>query len=335
MWSCSSSESSWTHWTHFLEASSGNSSSQPTPWVHRLWSKSFDLTVKGEMRPIGSKIFAAKEASSLLVYNFSDFNFRESNSIVKTRVSVLVFHFRPKAFVTGCIPGSSLSNLIKLSDALSLSGIACITSGELLDHFCILKLKYPRHLFNLAVKQFVDSKVADQQQIPSTNTTPAPIRVVIPFKDQFSANIVKIGLTDLSLKIKTTVQPVFISRKLNEDIKFREVKPAIVNQQFNSIQFNFNSVQFQCNQCDPGYVGYTSGHLHERVDGHKQKSSSICRHYFSEHNLDVPPFLSEQFHVLTKGSNKFDCLIKERLFIRKLRPSLNVQADSIRVKVFI
>ena len=181
------------------------------------------------MRPFGSKIFAAKEASSLLVYNFSDFNFRESNSIVKTRVSVLVFHFRLKAFVTGCIPGSSLSNLIKLSDALSLSGIACITSGELLDHLYILKLKYPRHLFNLAVKQFVDPKVADQQQIPSTDTTPAPIRVVIPFKDQVSANIVKKRLTDLSLKIKTTVKPVVISRKLNEDRKFREVKPAIVN----------------------------------------------------------------------------------------------------------
>ena len=44
--------------------------------------------------------------------------------------------------------------------------------------------------------------------------------------------------------------------------------------------------------------------------------------------------LSEQFHVLTKGSNKFDCLIKEMLFIRKLKPSLNVQADSIRAKVF-
>ncbi|CAH3193326.1 unnamed protein product, partial [Porites evermanni] len=89
-----------------------------------------------------------------------------------------------------------------------------------------LKLKYPRHLFNLAVKQFVDSKVADQQQIPSTDMTPAPIRVVIPCKDQVSANIVKKPLTDLSLRIKTTIQPVFISRKLNEDLKFREVKPA-------------------------------------------------------------------------------------------------------------
>ena len=70
-----------------------------------------------------------------------------------------------------------------------------------------LNLKYPRHLFNLAVNQFVDSKVAARQQIPSTDTTPAPIRVVIPFKDQVSANIVKKRLTDLSLKSR----PLFSS----------------------------------------------------------------------------------------------------------------------------
>ena len=128
---------------------------------------------------------------------------------------------------------------------------------------------------------------ADQQQIPSTDTTPAPIRVVIPFKDQVSANIVKKRLTDLSLKIKTTIQPVFISRKLNEDLKFREVKPAIVNQQC-------LVYQFQCNLCNAGYGGYTRGHLNKRV-------SSICKHYLSKHNSDVPPFLSEQFHMLTKG----------------------------------
>ena len=37
-----------------------------------------------------------------------------------------------------------------------------------------LKLKYPRHLINLAVKQFVDSKAADRQHIPSTDTTTSP-----------------------------------------------------------------------------------------------------------------------------------------------------------------
>ena len=69
------------------------------------------------------------------------------------------------------------------------------------------KLKYPKHLFNLAVKKFVDSKVVDQQHIPSTDTTTSPIRVIIPFKDQVSGNVVKKRLTYLSSKIKTTIQP--------------------------------------------------------------------------------------------------------------------------------
>ena len=53
----------------------------------------------------------------------------------------------------------------------------------------------------------------------------------VPFKVQVSANVVKNRLTDLSSKIKTAIQPVFISRKLNEDLKVREDKSAIVNQQ--------------------------------------------------------------------------------------------------------
>ena len=79
------------------------------------------------------------------------------------------------------------------------------------------KLMYSRKLFNLAVKQFIDSKVSDQQHSLSTETTTPSIRVIsmIPFKDQASVNVLKKRFTDLSSKIKTTFQPVFISRKLN------------------------------------------------------------------------------------------------------------------------
>ena len=37
---------------------------------------------------------------------------------------------------------------------------------------------------------------------------------------------------------------------------------------------------------------------------------------------------------LRNVKNKFDCLIYEMFFIHELRPSLNVQSDSIRAKVF-
>ena len=41
----------------------------------------------------------------------------------------------------------------------------------------------------------------------------------------------------------------------------KETKPPVVNQQC-------VVCSFQCDLCDAGYVGYTRGHLHNRVKGH-------------------------------------------------------------------
>jgi len=49
--------------------------------------------------------------------------------------------------------------------------------------------------------------------------TRAIVRVIIPFKDQESANYVKKELKGLSIKVQTTVQPVFVSRKIAQDLK--------------------------------------------------------------------------------------------------------------------
>ena len=42
----------------------------------------------------------------------------------------------------------------------------------------------------------------------------------------------------------------------------------------------------------------------------------------------------EQSHITTKRSGKLDCLVKEMLYIRMRKPTLNMRTDSIRVKVF-
>lgn len=44
--------------------------------------------------------------------------------------------------------------------------------------------------------------------------------------------------------------------------------------------------------------------------------------------------LLKRFKVLKKCRNKFDYLVYEMLFIRALKPNLNVQSDSIRAKAF-
>ena len=119
----------------------------------------------------------------------------------------------------------------------------------------------------------------------------------------------------------------FTSRKIGQDLKVREIKPQIVNQQ--SVVY-----RFQCDLCDAGYVGYTRRHLHTRVEGHRQKASSICKHYHEQHGK-VPKDLLKRFSILKKCRTKFDCLVHEMLFIRDLKPTLNMQSDSIRAKVFV
>ena len=113
--------------------------------------------------------------------------------------------------------------------------------------------------------------------------------MVIPFKDQESANYVKKELRDLRIKV----------REIAQDLKVRENKPQIVNQQ--RVVY-----RFQCDLCDAGYVGYTRGHLHTRVDRHKRKASSVSKHYHEQHG-EVPKDLLRRFSILKKCRNKFDC----------------------------
>ena len=152
-------------------------------------------------------------------------------------------------------------------------------------------------------------------------------RVVVSFKDQDSANFVKTQLKDSSLKLQTTVQP---SRKIGQDLQECETKPQLVNQQ--CVVYHFR----QCNLRDTGsYVGYTRVHLHTPMDGHNSTSSSVRKHYDQDHAGAVPEDLLSCFRVLKKCMNKLDCLVNKMLYIKQLRPRLNVQKDSIRAKVFV
>ena len=88
---------------------------------------------------------------------------------------------------------------------------------------------------------------------------------------------------------------------------------------------------YKCGLCDTDYVGFTCRHLHQRVDEHKR--STIGYHVKDEHGGD-PDSIGSNFEILKRCQNKLDCLIFEMLFIRKLKPKLNKQSDSIRAKLF-
>ena len=154
-------------------------------------------------------------------------------------------------------------------------------------------LNYPKPLVETTIKRFAERRISFQEPCPSPDVPSETVRVVLPFKDQPSANYVKQQLNNLSSKLNVTVQPVFVSPKLEQQLKRHEFKPHIVNQQC-------LVYEFKCNLCDAGYVSYTRGHLHERVEGHTRKSSSIYKHYNLEHNSEMPERFIEQFHINTK-----------------------------------
>ena len=139
---------------------------------------------------------------------------------------------------------------------------------------------------------------------------------------------VKRQLRDLSSKVRKTIQPVFTRRKLKQDLSPREPKSNIVTQQ--CVAYLFQRVL-----CDASYIGYPKGHLHTRVEGHRQKASSIYKHYYKGHNTAVPNNFLERFNVTKKCMNKFDGLVNEMLCIQELNPALNVESDSLCAKVFM
>ena len=118
------------------------------------------------------------------------------------------------------------------------------------------RLDYPDKLVNYTITRFIADRASDQptSRLPAATNGQDPVRLVLPFKDQVSADIVLTQLNDLSQKIHKTIQPVFISQKINEHLKLREAKPPLVNQQ--SLVY-----QFKCDLCDAGYVEFTRRNL--------------------------------------------------------------------------
>jgi hypothetical protein len=92
----------------------------------------------------------------------------------------------------------------------------------------------------------------------------------------------------------------------------------------NGVYFRLSKL-LQANKCD----------VRGQPQGHRQKASSIYKHYSKEHNTAVPNNFIARFNVIKKCTNKFDCLVNEMLCIQDLKPTLNVQSDSLRAKVFM
>ena len=107
----------------------------------------------------------------------------------------------------------------------------------------------------------------------------------------------------VSRNIDAVVQPVYTSQKIKRQLKPKEHKPPIVNQQ-NVVNY------YKCGLCEADHVGLTSRHQHQRVEEHKRPT--IGYHVKDEHGKDLET-IGSNFEILKKCQSKLDCLIFEML----------------------
>jgi len=91
-------------------------------------------------------------------------------------------------------------------------------------------LRYPDDHVQSTIRRFIESKVAEESHTQVPDKRDAPVRIVLPFKDQKSANVVRKQLADHNRKINADISPVYTSRKIKDEIKVGEDKPPLVSQ---------------------------------------------------------------------------------------------------------
>ena len=160
------------------------------------------------------------------------------------------------------------------------------------------KLKYPNELVDSTILSFVKSKLSNVSSPPPPPPPVVPdkqpVRILLPFKDQKSADVLRKQLNNLSNRIGTPLQPIYTSRKLGDALSIKEQKPSLINQ--HSVVYKFS-----CPLCDAEYIGLATRHLFQRIQEHCRSSSSICRHL--QQDQDTSPRsldLAKNFAVLKK-----------------------------------
>ena len=73
---------------------------------------------------------------------------------------------------------------------------------------------------NSTINMFIQNITTKPERKTDDGNT---IRIVLPFNDQTAANVVRRQLRDLSNKIAVTLQPIFVRKKLVQDLKPKEI----------------------------------------------------------------------------------------------------------------
>ena len=193
---------------------------------------------------------------------------------------------------------------------------------------------YPDRLIDTTIKRFlchlfVNRTATPPQQDSRTFQLYLPFLGTLSSKTEKSINkAFKQYLPTCKVKIITSA-----SVRLKSLFKFKDMIPTYLQ---SGVVY-----KFECGICNDTYIGETKRHIKTRYceqlgfspltgKPSKPKPSPVQDHLRSCSNTATP----ESFTIIGRDSNNWHLNIKESLFIRKDRPTLNGQESSVPLKLF-
>ena len=128
-----------------------------------------------------------------------------SNSVYRKSTNTgLLLHFHShvdRRYKTSLLK-TMVDRAYRLSSTNELFETECIKLRSIFSN-----LKYPNKLVDSTISSFIKSRVMNNSSPPPPVPAEQPLRILLPFKDQKSADVLKKQLSNLSNRIGTALQP--------------------------------------------------------------------------------------------------------------------------------
>ena len=129
---------------------------------------------------------------------------------------------------------SLIKTMLHRAYSLSSSWQSVVTESATILWGCSLSWDtLADRLVDATITSFLNSVLLEKDQAQKNNamTEGNIVHIILPFKDQRSADFIRKQLKDLSNNIGNPIQMVFMSPKIGEQLKIQERKPPVVSRQ--------------------------------------------------------------------------------------------------------
>ena len=189
---------------------------------------------------------------------------------------------------------------------------------------------YPASVIDSVINKFVTSKVK-----PSNNS-PKCENIKLFYRNRMSNNY-KVEENSIKKIVLSNVKSVDSSKSVSLNIFYRNKKLSnlLIRNNCNRepdvgdhVVYKYSCPHGGCKVSNQQYVGFTMCSLKKRFSGHSQ-SGSIKEHLLINHpEVRIKTsHLLQDVSILYRSRQKYDLLLAEALYIKKLKPRINQQHE--------